>query len=199
MLGAIVFVLLAFRVPFSPDNSFEVVPMAQELVTMEEIQQTRQEVQPPPPPRPMIPIVVPNDEIIEDIDLDLDVSLELDEIVMDLPPPTAPSEEGEPEEPEIFAVVEQMPEMIGGLASLMQAVEYPIIARKQGIEGNVVVQVIVDEEGNPGDAKVVRSVSPLLDDVALEAVMAQKFKPGRQRGRAVKVSVAIPVKFRLSK
>ena len=62
----------------------------------------------------------------------LDVALDLEETLVVLGPPPVAVEEG-PAEPEIFVVVETMPKMKGGMASLFQAVKYPVIARKQGI------------------------------------------------------------------
>ena len=197
LVSALVLLLLAFTTPLSFNGEFEVVQVEQELVTMEEIQQTRQQVKPPPPPRPMIPLAVPDDEILLDEDLDLDAALELDMALVDLqPPPVAEEEEAHGEE--VFVVVESMPKMKGGMASLLQAVKYPTIARKQGVEGNVIVKIVVDEEGNPSAPIIMRSPSPLLEDAAVKAVMKQQFEPGRQRGRAVKVEVVIPVKFRLT-
>ncbi len=195
---SLLLVWAAFKIPFSLESDFEVVQVQQELVTMEEIQQTTQEVLPPPPPRPVVPIAVPDDEIIEDVDLDLDAALELDEVITDLAPPPAEEEEEKLAEPEVFMVVENMPQIKGGMASLLQAVEYPTIARKNGIEGNVIVKIVVDEAGIPMNPEIVRSPSPLLEEAALAAVMKQRFEPGRQRGRAVKVEVVIPVKFRLT-
>ncbi len=197
MTAALVLLLVAFTVPFSTDSKFEVVQVQQELVTMEEIQQTRQQVKPPPPPRPIIPIMVPDDELLADEDLELDSALELDQMLVDLGPPPAEEEEEE-DTNEVFVVVESMPKMIGGMAKLSQAVKYPVVARKQGVEGNVIVKIVVDTEGNPGSPIILRSPSPLLEEAAVKAVMAQRFEPGKQRGRAVKVEVVIPVKFRLT-
>lgn len=194
---ALVAVLLAFQIPVSGGGDFEVVEVKQELVTMEEIQQTKQQILPPPPPRPIIPVLVPDDELIVDEDLDLDAALELDEMLVDVMPPP-PVEEEEPDEPEIFVAVESMPKMIGGMANLLKSVKYPVVARKGGVEGNVIVKIVVDEEGNPLNPTIMRSPSAVLDDAAVEAVMKQRFEPGRQRGRAVKVEVVIPVKFRLT-
>ncbi len=196
---ALIVIVVAFKVPFAPESEFEITQVQQELVTIEEIQQTTQELLPPPPPRPMVPLVVPDDEIIVDEDLDLDVALEIDEAITDLAPPLpAVEEEEEPAEPEIFVVVEQMPEIKGGLASLMQAVEYPRVARMNGIQGNVIVKIIVTEEGIPINPEIIRSPSPLLDEAAIAAVMKQRFVPGKQRGRAVRVQMVMPVKFRLT-
>lgn len=196
---ALILVVTAFRIPFAPESEFQVTQVQQELVTIEEIQQTHQEVLPPPPPRPMVPLAVPDDEIIVDEDLDLDVALEIDEAITDLAPPLpAVEEEEEPAEPEIFVVVEQMPEIKGGLASLMQAVEYPRVARLNGIQGNVIVKIVVTEEGIPINPEIIRSPSPLLDEAAITAVMKQRFEPGKQRGVPVRVQMMMPVKFRLT-
>ncbi len=195
LVSAIVVVLFAFQIPINPNENFEVAVEMQELVTLEEIQQTKHEMLPPPPPRPIVPLVVPDDEVLEDEDLDLDVALELDEAIVNLTPP--PIEEDEPAEFEVFMVVEEMPKIKGGLASLMQAVDYPVLARKNNIEGNVIVKIVVNEKGIPLEPVIIRSPSPLLEEAALEAVMKQRFEPGRQRGQAVKVEMVIPVKFRL--
>ncbi|MEM0963789.1 MAG: energy transducer TonB, partial [Bacteroidota bacterium] len=76
-------------------------------------------------------------------------------------------------------------------------VVYPSMAREAGIEGQVVVQFIVDEEGNVTDPVVLRSPADILSQAALEAVNASRFTPARQQGRAVKVRFAVPVTFRL--
>ena len=122
IIGAIAFVVLAFSVPMQGESEFVIEEVRQELVVIEEIQQTQQEIKPPPPPRPAMPVAVPDDEIIEDLELDLDISLDLDEeLVVSAPPPAV--EEEEESEPELFMVVEQPPQIIGGLASLNKALD----------------------------------------------------------------------------
>ncbi len=194
-------VILAFQIPVSSRSDYTIVEVRQELVTLEEIQQTRQELPPPAPPRPPVPIEVANDQVLdESIELNLDASLDLDEALVDVqPPPPPPPQEEEEEEisNEIFVAVEDMPVMIGGIASLTAAIQYPEMARKAGVEGRVIVQIIIDENGIPRDPVIVRSASELLDEEAVRAVMMQRFTPGKQRGRAVKVKLAIPVMFRL--
>jgi len=96
-------------------------------------------------------------------------------------------------------MVEQMPELIGGIAELQRHVRYPEIARKAGVEGRVVVQFIIDEQGNVQDPFVVRGIGAGADEAALHAVRQVRFTPGMQRGRPVKVQYTIPVQFRLTK
>ncbi len=190
--------IVMFRANLNLDADVEFVVQEQETIEMEEIVQTEQITKPPPPPRPPVPVEVPNDEIIDDMDLNLDASLDLD-MALDLPPPppAAKQEVVEDEEPEIFLVVEEDPELIGGLEGLQRSIRYPEIARKAGIEGRVFVQFVVDEKGNVIDPVVTRGIGGGCDEAALEAVRKAKFKPGKQRGRPVKVQYSLPVTFRL--
>lgn len=171
----------------------------QDVVTLQEIAQTVQETLPPPPPRPPVPIEVPNDVVLEDDALDLDATLDLAAAVELPPPPEMAAEEGdEDDEPEIFVIVEELPEMIGGTAKLASDVKYPQLARQAQLEGLVVVKIVVNADGTPSDPAILKSPGKALDSAAIEAVMKQRFKPGRQRGRAVAAYMAIPVRFQLT-
>ena len=195
LVVALLIMIAAFRIDFNPDSGFEVVEVQQEIVQMEEIQQTKQIEKPPPPPKPPVPIEVPDDEVLEDEDLDLDVSLELDEEIVNLPPP--PAAEEEEEEPEIFMIVEDMPELVGGLGAIQSKIKYPEIAKKAGVEGRVFVQFVVNTDGNVVDPVVVRGIGAGCDEEAVRAVSQAKFKPGRQRGKAVPVKMSLPITFKL--
>ena len=188
--------IVAFRADWSNKSDFEIVLPEQEQITMEEIQQTEQIEQPPPPPKPPVPVEVPNDEILEDDILDLDASLDLDAPAAALPPPPPPPEEEE-DEPEIFVIVEQMPELIGGMASIQTKVKYPEIARKAGVEGRVFLQFVVNEQGNVQDVKVTRGIGAGCDEEAVRVVEQAKFTPGKQRGKAVPVRMSLPITFKL--
>jgi protein TonB len=187
--------IVAFRVDWNPpsDSDFEV--REQEQIDIEEIRPTSQIETPPPPPKPPVPVEVPNDEELLDDVLDLDASLDIDAPVEAAPPPPEPEEEEE--EPEIFVVVENMPELIGGLAAIQQNIRYPEMAKKAGVEGRVIVQFVVDEEGNVLDPQVVRGLGAGLDEEALRAVQQAKFTPGKQRGQPVRVRMSLPITFRL--
>ena len=189
--------IVAFRADFSNESSFQVQMEEQETVDMKQIQQTQQEKEPPPPPKPPVPQEVPNNEVIENQDVDFDASLDMDERLDTSQGPPQDEEEEEEEEQEIFMVVENQPELVGGMKALQQSVEYPEFAKKAGIEGRVIVQFVVNEQGNVVNPKVVRGVHKLLNEEAVKAVKAQKFKPGKQRGKPVKVQMSLPVTFRL--
>jgi protein TonB len=166
----------------------------QEVVEMEEIIQTRQIETPPPPPKQPVPVEVPNDEIIEDVDIDLGGDLDLGGS-LDMPPPPPPAEEEEEED--FFVVVEEMPELIGGLGELQSKIRYPEMARRAGIEGRVFIQFIVNEQGEVENPQVMRGIGGGADEEALRVVSQAKFKPGMQRGRPVRVQYSLPIFFRL--
>ena len=105
-------------------------------------------------------------------------------------------------EGEIYQVVEKMPEYPGGMQECMKFlgknINYPEDCKKEGIAGRVIIQFVIDKEGNIQDPKVVRSVHPSLDAEALRVIKAMpKWKPGTQKGEAVNVKYTIPVSFRL--
>ncbi|PKD45033.1 TonB family protein [Rhodohalobacter barkolensis] len=109
---------------------------------------------------------------------------------------TAQNSESSPQD-DFFVVVEEMPELIGGLESLQQQIQYPDMARRAGIEGRVYVQFIVDENGNVDDPRIIRGIGGGADEEALRVVSQAKFKPGMQRGRPVRIQYSLPIMFKL--
>ena len=107
-----------------------------------------------------------------------------------------------PEEGTIFEVVEQMPEYPGGMPAMMEFIskniKYPAAAQQAKIQGRVVIQFIVDKEGNIICPRVIRGADPLLDAEAIRlTTIMPKWKPGMQRGQAVNVKYTVPIMFRL--
>jgi protein TonB len=100
------------------------------------------------------------------------------------------------EEPTYFVAVEEMPEPIGGLKEIQQKISYPELARRIGLEGKVFIRAFVDETGSVTSAELVKGIGGGCDEVALDAVLKTKFKPGKQRGRPVKVQIIIPIVFK---
>ncbi len=197
MIVTLLLLIAAFRINFQTESDFQAVMTEQETVQIEEVQQTQQQQKPPPPPKPPVPVEVPNDQVLEEEQVDFDATLDFDEALEEPEaPPPAPEEEEE-QEPEVFMVVEEDPELIGGLKGLQEEVEYPEFARKAGIEGRVFVQFIVDENGNVTQPTVLRSPHKLLSEEALRVIREAKFKPGKQRGKSVKVKMSLPVTFAL--
>ncbi len=187
--------LVVFNITMTSEPPAPMVLDIQEEIFMEEVVQTKQITTPPALPRPPVPVEVPNDEILDDEIVELDLEFDLD-APLNLPPPPPPSDEGD--EDEIFIVVEQPPVLIGGIASVQQRIRYPELARNAGIEGRVVVQFVVTSEGEVANPRVVRGIGGGCDEAALEALQFAKFQPGYQRGRPVNVSYSLPITFSLN-
>lgn len=188
--------ILVFKLDFYPSEVGEaIVIQEQEEIYIEEVIQTKQIDTPPPPPRPPVPVEVPNDEIIEDEVVELDLEFDLDG-PMNLPPPPPPAPNNDNDD-EVFVVVEQPPVLIGGIAGVQKRIVYPELALKIGVEGRVVVQFIVDKEGNVVDPVVVRGIGGGADEEAIRAVKLAKFQPGMQRGRPVAVRYSLPITFKI--
>jgi TonB family protein len=100
------------------------------------------------------------------------------------------------EEPAVFLAVEEMPELIGGIKGLQSKIKYPELAMRQGVEGKVLVQAIVDETGKVISANTIKGIGAGCDEAALDAVLNSKFNPGKQRGKNVKVQMTIPIVFK---
>jgi TonB family protein len=98
---------------------------------------------------------------------------------------------------DFFVVVEEMPELIGGLRSIQQEIRYPEMARRAGIEGRVYVQFIINEEGYVEHPRVIRGIGGGADEEALRVVNLARFEPGKQRGQPVRVQYALPIHFQL--
>lgn len=81
-----------------------------------------------------------------------------------------------------------------------QYLKYPESAVREGIQGRVTVEFIVDKDGKVTDVKVVKGVSDELDAEAVKVISASpKWKPGRVNGNKVRTSIAVPVEFKLEK
>lgn len=96
-----------------------------------------------------------------------------------------------------FVVVEEQPVPEGGVAGLQARLRYPEDARQAEIEGRVIVQFVVDRQGQVIAPQVIRSIHPSLDMEALRIVRTTSFTPGRQGGNRVCVRVSLPLTFRL--
>ena len=111
-------------------------------------------------------------------------------------------EQNNPDENGVYQVCEEMPEFPGGMQECMKwlgkNIKYPTEAIEKGIQGRVILQMVVEKDGSITNAKVVRSVDPLLDKEALRVInLSPKWTPAKHKGEAVKVRYTLPVMFRL--
>lgn len=159
--------------------------------------------QPPPPPpkiqQPEIIEVPDEEEIEEEIEIDLDVEITEDTQIEEMVFEEAPEEEATDE---IFMVVEDQPEPAGGMQAFYEYVgknlKYPSQARRMGIEGKVFVQFVVNTDGSITDVQAIKGIGAGCDEEAVRVLReAPKWKPGKQRGRPVRVRMVLPITFRL--
>ena len=125
------------------------------------------------------------DEVIEEVDnSDVDV---IDEEADDAPP---------------VHFTEEMPEFPGGPEALnsflTKEIQYPEVARNNGIMGTVLVEFVVEKDGRVSNAKVKVPLFPDCDKEAVRGVMAMpKWKPGKNMGKPVRCFYQVPVTFRM--
>ncbi len=190
-------------------------------VTLAEPPPLKDETPPPPPPPPPPPVrptvkflemVAKKDEevqkdepVVAQKDIHEEISTETKEGKDDAPAVVeAPVVDTKPiVEDKIFTVVEQMPQYPGGEAAMMSFIRdhinYPDMERENDIQGRVVVGFVVQEDGSLTDINVKKGVSSGLDKEAVRVVkMLPKFNPGKQQGKAVKVSFVLPIMFKLA-
>jgi protein TonB len=168
-----------------------------------EIQQTTQETPPPPPPPAVQEVEVLNvvEDNVETESIEVNTEDDKEAEVVIAAPVEAPVEEEEEEV--VFVVVESMPEFPGGQQALFkylsENVKYPVIAQENGIQGRVICQFVVNKDGSIVDVEVVRSGGDAsLDKEAIRVIKTMpKWKPGKQRGKPVRVKYTVPVNFKL--
>jgi|TARA_B110000438_G_scaffold303623_1_gene366044 periplasmic protein TonB len=190
----LIVVLIAFEWKSYDKSNYNLGDLNLDDMEEEIIPITRQEVKPPPPPPPPPEII----EIVED-EVEIEKELEIEETETDEDEIVEVEEDDE----EFFMVVENMPEFPGGDLGLMKFIQknvkYPAIAKEYNITGKVYVSFIVDKQGKVTNVKIVRGVDKNLDAEALRVVsMLPKYKPGKQRGKSVRVMFTIPINFTLN-
>ena len=170
-----------------------------QVVEVEDMVPITQETPPPPPETPKIPVLSDQIDIVED-DIKVDdnfMSLE-DDANLGVEIMDYVEEEAIP-----FQLVEEKPSFNGGDANefskwVNSKLQYPEIAKENGVQGRVTLQFTVNPDGSVSNVKVLRGVDSSLDKEAVRVVsMSPKWKPGKQRDRAVKVTYTFPVIFQL--
>jgi len=206
LVVALAVTLAAFEYS-SKEKKQSVMTAKVEEVIEEEMVPITQETPPPPPETPDIPVLSDEISIVDDeieVDnkiLNLEDDANLGVQIMDYVEEVA--EEVIEEEAIPFQLVETKPSFQGGDANTFRnwvnsRLEYPEIAKENGIQGRVMLQFTVGADGKVSNVVVVRGVDPVLDKEAVRVVsMSPKWTPGKQRDRAVKVTYTFPVIFQL--
>ena len=102
----------------------------------------------------------------------------------------------------IFSVCEEMPEFPGGTEKFMEYlsgnIKYPEAAKDKNISGRVFIQFVIEKDGSVTNVKVMRGIGGGCDEEAVRVVKAMpKWKPGKQKGKPVRVSYILPIVFKL--
>jgi len=178
-----------------------------EVVEVEDMVPITQETPPPPPEAPQVPVLSDQIDIVEDdikvednfmsLEDDANLGVEIMDYVEEV------KEEVVEEEAIPFQLVEEKPSFNGGDANefskwVNSKLVYPEIAKENGVQGRVTLQFTVEKDGSVTNVKVLRGVDSSLDKEAVRVVQSSpKWKPGKQRDRAVKVTYTFPVIFQL--
>ena len=206
LIVALAVVYIAFNWT-SKEAQVSTLEAENQVVQEEEIIPITQETPPPPPEVPKIPVLSDQIDIVDDeIEVDNDfLSLEdSDDMGVEIMDYVENVQEEVVEEEAIpFQLVEEKPSFMGGDANQFSAwvnkrLVYPEIAKENGVQGRVTLQFTVEKDGSVTKVKVLRGVDPSLDKEAVRVVsMSPKWKPGKQRDRAVPVTYTFPVYFQL--
>ena len=191
----------------SKETTVSVLEDTTEVLIEEEIIPITQETPPPPPAAPKIPVLSDQIDIVDDeIEIEDDMFMNLEDdasLGVEIMDYVEVEEEVVEEEAIPFQLVEEKPSFQGGDANkfskwVNQRLEYPEIAKENGVQGRVTLQFTVEKDGTVTKIKVLRGVDPSLDKEAVRVVsMSPKWTPGKQRDRAVPVTYTFPVIFQL--
>ena len=163
--------------------------------------------QPPPPPPEIVNVNLVSIEDTEEIEDKLEISFDIEmteELSIKETPLKLEVEETIEEEAseEIFLIVEEQPEPIGGMKAfynhINSVIKYPAIARRMGVQGRVFVQFVVEKDGSITQVEVIRGIGGTCNAEAIRVVSgAPPWNPGKQRGKPVRVKMVLPISFRL--
>ena len=191
----------------STETNVSTLEAEAEVVLEEEIIPITQETPPPPPAAPKIPVLSDQIDIVDDeIEVDDEMFMNLEDdasLGVEIMDYVEVEEEVVEEEAIPFQLVEEKPSFQGGDANqfskwVNSRLEYPEIAKENGVQGRVTLQFTVEKDGTVTKVRVLRGVDPSLDKEAVRVVsMSPKWKPGKQRDRAVPVTYTLPVIFQL--
>lgn len=194
LIASILIFIIAMKADFpGKKNTVDFSTENEVVITLQDIPQTEIKHKPAPPVSPDIMPTEPGDEPIIDEPKIEDLNSEsfFEDSRM-----TLPDTKDDPDE-DIFMVVEQEPEIIGGQEALYDELTYPSACKRAGIEGRVVLQFVVNTDGSVQDVDVLRGIGGGCDKAAVKALKEIRFKPGRQQGNPVRVRFSWPILFKL--
>jgi protein TonB len=207
LIFALLVVLAAFEYKTYDKDVSMLTSDIQQVIEEEQIPITM-ETPPPPPEMPKAPVLSDAIEIVDDdITIEEDIFIETEDdasFAVEIRDYIEYSEEEDVEEEEIpLAIVEEKPSFMGGDENtftkwVFERIVYPEVAKENGVQGRVVLSFIVDADGYVKNVTVLRGVDPSIDKEAVRVVSSSpRWKPGRQRDKAVRVRYNFPLYFQL--
>ena len=208
LIGFVVVLFVTWRIieyKSYDKQTFDDLQQTVEVIEEEMVEITKQEqpkVQPPQPKPQVTQIEVVEDDVEVEDEIDINAEVDQNEVIEEYEFTPPEIEEEEIVEAEIFKVVEEMPEFPGGPAKMMEFIQtnikYPMMARESDIQGRVFVNFVVEPDGSITNVTVMRGIGGGCDEEALRVVQSMpKWKPGKQRGSAVRVNYTVPIIFKL--
>ncbi len=205
MLAALILANVLFRwwpSDWGGDDDFVYDARSPETIQVEDIQQTTQRARRPPPPRPLVPVLVPNDEEFEEVELDLDDNL----LPVDDPGADMELEEGAAETTGAAARADRGPQ-----PRRIVEPQYPREANRRNVRAEVVVRVLVNRSGRVEQTEIVEryllskddgareeSVATIgygIEEAALDAARQWMFSPAREEGKIVQSWTTVALRF----
>jgi periplasmic protein TonB len=201
------FVTLGITVAIFENKTYDeqVEVIARNSDVAEEIMDVPVTDQPPPPPpqvqQPQVVEVPDEEEIEEEIQVNLDVEVTEDTKVEHIE--IKQEKEEEEDVNQIFTIVEEQAQPVGGMSAFYKFVgekmKYPAQARRMQVEGRVFCEFVVNRDGTLQDVKVIRGIGAGCDEEAIRVIQsAPPWKPGKQRGKAVRSKFNLAIIFKLS-
>lgn len=214
---ALLVLLAAIHADFRQTDEVEVLTQEQERIDLTETTRVESATE-AAPPRPLVPEVVPDDEITDGEPVSWNTTLEADPervdemLISDLQNASHPEDIPEIEETRLWRstqasdievidpqAVEEGPRPIGGREALEYEFRYPEAAQRLGIEGSLRVSFLIDEEGNVHDVQVPFGAHYLLDEETARALQEIQFEPAQKEGEPVAVRTGMQVRFELER
>ncbi len=162
---------------------------------------------PPPPPEPVhqqqaVVLNIVEDNIKVNTDLDFGQDIFEEDAIPEIEDEVVEVIEEEADNTPPVYFTEDMPEFPGGTEALYsflgKEIQYPEVARNNGITGTVLVEFVVERDGRVSNAKVKVPLYPDCDKEAVRGIMAMpKWKPGKNMGKPVRCFFQVPVTFRM--
>jgi len=180
-----IFLLLGFYGLQRFENNIQIETESQIIIENIEIPETQQFDTPPPPARPSVPVESEDEDLADDLTIE---ETDLDNFdAWDAPPPP-------PSGPQVkFIPYDDPPRPLFPIKPV-----YPDIAQEAGNEGQVLDQCFIDEKGRVKETIILKGIPNTgLNEAAEEALRKTRFRPAKQRERAVGVWITIPINFKL--